>query len=148
MRMNRALGKLFDRYRLRADGISTSMKDVGRLIKAAAEKARRSGFESERRELTDFVDLLRAWVRGEYADIAPGSKILVVAALLYFVAPLDLVPDVLLGLGFADDFAVLAYVYGIVHKEIDDFREWRAQHPREDVARDQPGEPEPLRSGK
>ena len=32
------------------------------------------------------------------------------AALLYFISPLDLVPDVIPGLGYVDDFFVLAYV--------------------------------------
>ena len=39
------------------------------------------------------------------------SKMVIVGALLYFVSPLDLVPDILGPLGFSDDLAVIAMVF-------------------------------------
>ena len=39
------------------------------------------------------------------------SKMVIVGALLYFVSPVDLVPDILGPLGFSDDLAVIAMVY-------------------------------------
>ena len=54
----------------------------------------------------------------------------VVAALVYFVMPLDLVPDWLLGVGLLDDLAVLAWVLRTWEDELDAYRTWRdAQAP-------------------
>ena len=39
------------------------------------------------------------------------SKMVIVGALLYFVSPIDLVPDILGPLGFSDDLAVIAMVF-------------------------------------
>ncbi len=40
------------------------------------------------------------------------------AALAYFVMPLDVIPDVLLGLGFTDDLAVLMTAFSMVKGHI------------------------------
>ena len=44
-------------------------------------------------------------------DTPMRSKMVIVGALLYFVSPVDLVPDILGPLGFSDDLAVIAMVY-------------------------------------
>lgn len=40
------------------------------------------------------------------------------AALAYFILPLDLVPDFILGLGFTDDVTVLATAIGVIRSHI------------------------------
>jgi uncharacterized membrane protein YkvA (DUF1232 family) len=39
---------------------------------------------------------------------------MLLAALAYFILPTDLIPDVIAGLGFADDAALLTAVVGLV----------------------------------
>jgi uncharacterized membrane protein YkvA (DUF1232 family) len=59
--------------------------------------------------------------------VSPGE---VEAALLYFVIPLDGLPDWLPVLGFVDDLAVLAWVLRTWRDELAAFRAWRdAQAP-------------------
>lgn len=41
-------------------------------------------------------------------------KMLLVAALAYFILPADLVPDIFVGFGFTDDATVLAAVLGMI----------------------------------
>jgi len=43
---------------------------------------------------------------------------MLLAALAYFILPIDLVPDMVLGLGFADDMALLTAVIGMVSSHI------------------------------
>ena len=45
-------------------------------------------------------------------------KGLLLAALAYFVMPVDLIPDLLPGLGFTDDMTVLATVIGLIRAHI------------------------------
>jgi uncharacterized membrane protein YkvA (DUF1232 family) len=45
-------------------------------------------------------------------------KATLIAALAYFILPFDAVPDLLLGLGFTDDLAVLATAIGVVRNSI------------------------------
>jgi uncharacterized membrane protein YkvA (DUF1232 family) len=48
------------------------------------------------------------------------AKLTLIAALAYFVSPFDVVPDVILGLGFLDDASVLAAALAAVRGSIKD----------------------------
>ena len=70
--------------------------------------------------------LLKAYVSGEYRNVSARSLITIVAAVLYFVVPMDLIPDFLLALGLLDDAAVIGYAFSVVRAEVREFEEWRA----------------------
>ncbi len=56
------------------------------------------------------------------------SILLVIAAVLYFMNPLDLIPDAIIGLGFTDDFAVLTGVYKLIGSELEKFSAWETSN--------------------
>ncbi len=93
------------------------------LLFAVARKGPRLG------QLRDDVRLLQslclAWWRGEYRAISPKALVTIVAGLLYFVSPIDAIPDWLLGVGFLDDIAVLGWVLKTVADELSRFKAWR-----------------------
>jgi uncharacterized membrane protein YkvA (DUF1232 family) len=68
--------------------------------------------------------LTRAYATGRYRDIPWKSLLVVLAAFLYFINPLDLVPDAIPVLGLSDDFSVLLWVYNSVKTEVDKFLIW------------------------
>ena len=68
--------------------------------------------------------LLRAYATGQYRDITWGSLISIIASVIYFVMPIDLVPDFLLAFGFIDDAALLGWIIGSVKSDIENFIEW------------------------
>ncbi|MDN3234726.1 DUF1232 domain-containing protein [Pseudomonas sp. WAC2] len=76
-----------------------------------------------------FHSLLLAWWRGEYRGISRQALLSVVAALAYFLSPVDLIPDWMLTFGFIDDLAVLAWVSKTWQSELDTFRAWRDAQP-------------------
>lgn len=52
------------------------------------------------------------------------SKMLIVGALLYFISPIDAIPDMLTPFGFSDDIAVIAMVYKLIKEYLtDDLRQ-------------------------
>lgn len=55
----------------------------------------------------------------------------IVAGLIYFVSPLDAIPDFIPGLGLVDDLAVLAWVMKTWGGELEAFRTWRDAQDRE-----------------
>ncbi|MCE1115195.1 MULTISPECIES: YkvA family protein [Pseudomonas] len=91
--------------------------------------------------------LCLAWWRGEYRAVSPKALVTVVAGLLYFVSPLDAIPDWLLGVGFLDDIAVLGWVLKTVADELSRFRAWRDSQAPEKlrVVERLPATPEALR---
>ena len=68
--------------------------------------------------------LVRAYLSGEYRAVRLRSVLAVIGGLLYFVSPVDLIPDVFMLLGFTDDAIVLSLVFGVVRQELAGFRAW------------------------
>lgn len=125
----------FDRFRQRAARLVADRPRLARLLGQAGRKLARDGQASARglrRDLTLLVDLVRAWLSGEYRDVSASTLVSVVAAILYFVVPLDAIPDFIVGWGFLDDVAVIGYVMSLVREELDRFEQWRARVAAED----------------
>ncbi len=73
--------------------------------------------------------LVRTAVSGEYTGV-PGTTIAAaVAVLLYFLSPIDLIPDFIPVVGLLDDVALLAWFSTTVKSEIDKFHEWELTRP-------------------
>lgn len=77
------------------------------------------------------ISLVRSFIRGEYTDIPIGSIIAAVAAILYIVAPVDLIPDFIPGAGLIDDAAVFVACWKLIHDDVDKYQAWRKQTGRE-----------------
>lgn len=63
-------------------------------------------------------DMLEAWWHGKF-DFPTGTLQAVMVALLYFLSPLDIIPDVLPLFGLADDAAVFAFVVRHVKSDLE-----------------------------
>jgi uncharacterized membrane protein YkvA (DUF1232 family) len=62
--------------------------------------------------------LVKDYVQGNYRKLPFWSVASVAAALGYFLAPTDLIPDFIPGLGYLDDAAVLALVISGIREDL------------------------------
>lgn len=73
------------------------------------------------------ADLLLLWaylndiIKGNYQDYSKGSLSLAIAAILYVVSPLDIIPD-LLPLGFLDDISIVTWAMSQLSTELEKYR--------------------------
>lgn len=79
------------------------------------------------------IRLVTAYAKGDYRDVALDKLALIVAALIYFVMPLDALPDFIALLGLVDDAALLAWTFGAVKEEVERFLLWELQQETLDV---------------
>jgi uncharacterized membrane protein YkvA (DUF1232 family) len=63
-------------------------------------------------------DLVAAWYCAFDRNTPLRARGILLAALAYFVMPIDVIPDFLLGLGFTDDLTVLLTAYGVVRAHL------------------------------
>nr|MDH3083881.1 YkvA family protein [Bacillus subtilis] len=77
--------------------------------------------------ITIFFQMLRDWRNGDYPRSQVKTLLLLTAAILYIVMPLDIIPDVILGLGFIDDANVLGLIWTLIKKELSQYEKWRLQ---------------------
>ena len=68
--------------------------------------------------------LIRAYSRGQYCDITDDTLVVIIAAIIYAVNPLDVIPDALPALGYLDDATVIALAVRRSRQALDDFMTW------------------------
>jgi uncharacterized membrane protein YkvA (DUF1232 family) len=79
------------------------------------------------------MSLLRSYIAREYRAIPKTSIISVAGALLYFISPLDIIPDALPMVGYLDDMAIIAFCLNSLSSDLEAFRVWRKERGREHV---------------
>lgn len=108
-------------YVKNADGIL-------KLLKQALSKTQSMGVggvvDSVRENVVLMGQMLKAYATGDFKlDMATLVKL--VAVLIYFISPIDLIPDFLPMLGFTDDLALLAWVIGDLGSELERFKSFQ-----------------------
>ena len=76
-------------------------------------------------DLQLMLQMFRAWIKGDYKELDKKSIIMVIAGILYFVSPIDLIPDFIPIIGFFDDAAVIGFIVNRLTDEVDHFRIWK-----------------------
>lgn len=82
-------------------------------------------------EIPILIALVKAYIEKRYLDIPVGSMIAVVGALIYFLSPIDLMPDFLPAIGLVDDAAVIALAFKLVHDDVKEYKAWREKDKHE-----------------
>lgn len=112
--------------RNRAAELVGSPDRLREMVEEARAKAASAGSSSSPlaaviEDLKTMFELLRAVARGSYR-LRKETLVLIAGAVLYFVIPIDVVPDFIPVAGFLDDAAVIAWVIKTCKTEIDLFR--------------------------
>lgn len=71
--------------------------------------------------------LVAAWAGGRYRVVPVKTLVAVLGALVYFMLPLDTIPDFLFMFGFVDDALVIAGVMKRFSADLAAFRAWEAR---------------------
>jgi uncharacterized membrane protein YkvA (DUF1232 family) len=106
--------------------IEDKEKAEGLLTKATKKAKSKQGALTEVWEKLQLLfSLFKAWIKGEYKEIPKKSLVIIVATIVYFVSPLDLVPDFITGLGILDDAAVIAFAFKQITGDLEKFKIWQ-----------------------
>lgn len=103
----------------RAAYYMSSPKRMSKLVALVREYAGRKGLDKVRDELQMLAAMARDVAAGRYRQCRVGSILLAVAALVYVVSPLDVVPDFLIGMGLLDDAAIVAWAFSRLRAEVE-----------------------------
>ena len=98
---------------------ATEKNDVGTLAHEAWET------------LQTMFRLIKASMSGEYTGVPGTTVAAAVAVLVYFLSPIDLIPDFIPVLGLLDDVALVAWFSTTLKHEMDKFHEWELTRPAE-----------------
>ncbi len=73
--------------------------------------------------------LIKAASSGEYQGLPTNKVVAAVAVVIYFLSPIDLIPDFIPVLGLLDDVALVAWFSTTIKEEMDKFAEWEKTRP-------------------
>tara|TARA_B100000902_G_C26540832_1_gene542412 strand:- start:107 stop:502 length:396 start_codon:yes stop_codon:yes gene_type:complete len=71
-----------------------------------------------------FIRIINAYSSKEYTYVPWKTICLIVAGLIYFIYPVDLIPDFIPVTGLIDDVAFIAWIYESIKEDIELFLEW------------------------
>ena len=69
--------------------------------------------------------MLGDYVTGAYREVPFATMVGIVVALVYFLSPIVLIPDVLPVIGLTDDAAVIGFAVLAAHNDISSYKEWK-----------------------
>lgn len=123
--------KSFDKYKEKAKRLLDDESQVKSLIDVAGDKI--TNIMSNSAKMNEFADrvrlairMVRAYISGEYRELPWRTLIILVAGILYFVTPLDLIPDFIPVLGYVDDISVIFWIFKSFSDDLENYQEWEA----------------------
>ena len=125
--------KVIEKTKSKAEEYARDPNKAKKLLDDAVKKTK--NYEKNRGPLaevwsymTALFRLLRAYIRKDYRNIPWGPIVLVIVAIIYFVSPIDLIPDIIPGIGLIDDAAVIAFVVAQIKADLDNFLAWEVEN--------------------
>jgi uncharacterized membrane protein YkvA (DUF1232 family) len=117
----------FRRASVEAEPYTKDPERLRKLLLEAREKINhipRGPFAETWPYLMAMIRLIGAYYQGEYRDISSQNLNIVVAAIIYFVSPFDLIPDWVPIFGHLDDALVVRLAVRSVGVDLDTFMAW------------------------
>ena len=84
---------------------------------------KKNGLKSVSEHLTLMTNYVKDVASGRYKGYNKTHLTLIVAAILYVVSPLDIIPDFLIVAGLVDDAAIIAWAFNEMSKELSKYKD-------------------------
>ncbi len=121
--------KSFQKALKKAAEIAINPEKIAELIGSVSEKM--SDMDSTKKRVSEFFDrvgtmlrMLKAYISGEYRQIPWKSLLMILGSLIYFMMPLDLIPDFIPFGGLVDDISIIFLVFSSINEDIHAFLEY------------------------
>jgi len=125
----------FHQAKSKAEEYAQDPEKAKRLVDEAMKKAKgkkQGALEEVWRYLGGLIRLTRAYFNRQYTEVPWHSIVLILAALIYFISPLDFIPDVIPVLGLSDDAVIISFVVAQIKTDLDDFMAWEISQQAKD----------------
>ena len=123
---------LFEQFKRKAAKLLNNTHKIEETLKQGFQKAMdNEGAISEViNDLKLLISLVKDYISGAYKETPYGSIVAAVAGILYFVSPIDFIPDFIPVIGYIDDVFVISIVLRQIHSDLDKYHEWKRRQSR------------------
>jgi uncharacterized membrane protein YkvA (DUF1232 family) len=126
--LSRILSSIFfKRANIGAVRYARNTRSLYTLIREALDKSgglSGANIAAFREQLGIVTRLLKAYASGDYRQLPWKTLIRMIAVLIYFVSPIDILPDFLPIVGLTDDIALMLWLFSGIKDDIEKFRQW------------------------
>ena len=125
----------YKKYESKAREYFNDKEKVKGLFNEATQKAEtdKDALDEIIEKLQLLLEVLQAWYKGTYKEIPKKSIIMIIASILYFVSPVDLIPDFIPVIGLVDDAAVIAFAIKQLSADLEKFKVWKESNGESDA---------------
>ena len=107
---------------LRLENTFIPQKKIQKLIPEIKDYIAKNGLKEIKDKVYLIIEYLKDVSSGKYQDYSATSLLMLVAGMIYLLTPFDVVPDILPMMGFADDAAVIAWLFKEMNEELDKYQ--------------------------
>lgn len=105
-----------------------TIKDVNKNADAIGSKFhKQKALKSLMEQGMIMLELVRDYFSGRYREIPYWAIGATALALFYVLSPIDVIPDVIIGLGYLDDAVVVSFALKLIEKELARYKEWKTR---------------------
>ncbi len=72
------------------------------------------------------LEMVKDYGSGRYREVPYWALSAGALALLYVLNPADVIPDVIIGVGYIDDATVIAFCLKLIERELESYKSWKA----------------------
>lgn len=125
--------EIFDEFEVQSSRISSS--DINKIvsgkekIRSKSSKLDLGRFRKLINQIRLAISLIKDFREKKYSVIPWRSIAMIAAAILYFVNPFDVIPDLLPVLGFTDDALLFASVFKSIQSDLEKYCKWKGLSP-------------------
>ncbi|MEQ8241223.1 MAG: YkvA family protein [Cyclobacteriaceae bacterium] len=113
-------------YKKAEEAVQNNDKINGLIYSAKAKMVKLKDNEDEIgtliRQLNLMIRMVKAYFNGEYRSFSYKTIVMFVFSLVYFITPVDFIPDFIPGLGFTDDLSILYMVIKSFSQDIEKYQ--------------------------
>jgi uncharacterized membrane protein YkvA (DUF1232 family) len=122
--------KAFKKAKNKAEEYASNPDQLNDLIDKASKKAndKMGPLDAIWKQLMACFRLIKAYAKGTYREIPWSSLVMLISSVVYFVMPVDLMPDFILAFGLLDDAALLGWTVKTFSSDIEAFVEWESNN--------------------
>ena len=116
----------------RAERVAADRDRTDRLLEDARKKSEknRGAMHAIWEDFWTLWRLVRAWRNGTYAKVPWRTILFATGAILYFLDPIDIIPDYIPVIGYLDDTVVIVWTARAIHKDLEKFRQWELEQEK------------------
>ena len=97
---------------------------IKELLKALSKITHKKGLKNVHEQLQFMYEYAYDICNGNYTNYNLTSLIIIIAAIIYVVTPIDIFPDILPVVGWIDDVTVILYVCDIINDELEQYKQF------------------------